>query len=95
MMDTLATPRIDALAGLLESYEELKRLQGRLRSLRCRLEQVRCYLATPGANRPLGRAQLERVRARYAATHAGLREARREAHRRLSLAGPADRHRIA
>lgn len=94
-MDSLATPRIAILTGLLESYDELARWQQQLRTLRHRLGEARCYLAAPGSNPHLGRAQLERVRARYAATLAGLRAARREAHRRLGLAAPTGRQGMA
>lgn len=95
MMDSRATPRLDNLTGLLESYHQLRGLQRRLHILRHRLDEARCYLATPGGNRHLGQVQLERVRARYSATLAGLRAARHEAHHRLGLTGPTDRQGLA
>jgi outer membrane protein TolC len=94
-MNTLVTARIDTLSSLLESYHQLRRLQDQLRTLRLRLDDARRYLNTAGSNEHLGQAQLDRVRARYSATLAGLRLARREAHRRLGLTAPADHQHVA
>jgi hypothetical protein len=94
-MTTPTTPRIDCLAALLESHDELDRLQGRLRTLGQRFQQARAYLAAPDANRHLALARIEQIRAQHSATLAALRGARREAHRRLGLAPAADRHHAA
>ena len=94
-METLSTPRTEALTGLLESYNELRRLEDQLRTLRSRLDVARRYLGTAAGNQHLRQAQLERIRTRYSATLTGLRAARREAHRRLGLTAPTDQHNVA
>ncbi len=94
-MNTLTVPGNNMLTALLESYNELRRLQDQLRTLHLRLEDARRYVAMPGSNPHLGQAQVERMRARYSATLTGLRLARREAHRRLGLPAPTDHQHVA
>jgi hypothetical protein len=94
-MNASSTSRIDNLSDLIDSYHELRRLEDQLRNLRTRLDVARRYVDTAGSNRHLGQAQLERTRARCSATLAGLRIARREAHRRLGLTAPADQQHVA
>lgn len=76
------------LVGLVKSNE---RLFAEQRANRARLEQVRGYLARPDANVALGRALLERLRARRSAVLALLRANRAEARALLARVEAAPR----